>query len=42
MGGREVEFVDREASDGRLLPEYRVAWESPATLQAMTERPLRP
>lgn len=42
MGGREVEYVDREASDGRLLPEYRVAWESPATLQAITERPLRP
>lgn len=32
VGGTEVEFVDREASDGRSLPEYRVAWSSPQAL----------
>jgi GNAT superfamily N-acetyltransferase len=32
MGGREVELVDKLASDGRLLPEYRVAWDRPAAL----------
>jgi GNAT superfamily N-acetyltransferase len=36
MGGTEVEFVDREASDGRALPEYRVAWTSPTVLIAAT------
>lgn len=36
MGGAEVEFVDRAASDGRDLPEYRVAWTSPAALMAAT------
>lgn len=36
VGGKEVELVDREASDGRLLPEYRVAWDSPASLLAAT------
>lgn len=36
VGGSEVEFVDREASDGRKLPEYRVAWTSPAALIAAT------
>jgi GNAT superfamily N-acetyltransferase len=36
MGGAEVEFVDREASDGRSLPEYRVAWTSPAVLIGAT------
>lgn len=35
-GGTEVEFVDREASDGRALPEYRVAWDSPDALIAAT------
>ncbi len=35
-GGREVERIDREASDGRMLPEYRVAWESPIALQSAT------
>ena len=40
-GGREVERVDREASDGRLLPEYRVAWESPAALQTATQHARR-
>jgi GNAT superfamily N-acetyltransferase len=39
MGGREVEYVDREASDGRALPEYRVAWESPMALHRATEGP---
>lgn len=32
VGGREVELVDKLASDGRLLPEYRVAWDSPSAL----------
>ncbi|AMW06153.1 GNAT family N-acetyltransferase [Gemmatimonas phototrophica] len=32
MGGREVELFDKLASDGRLLPEYRVAWDRPAAL----------
>lgn len=36
VGGSEVEFVDRAASDGRDLPEYRVAWNSPAALIAGT------
>jgi hypothetical protein len=27
-----VELVDKLASDGRLLPEYRVAWDTPAAL----------
>jgi hypothetical protein len=36
MGGAEVEFVDRAASDGRDLPEYRVAWTSPPALMAAT------
>jgi GNAT superfamily N-acetyltransferase len=32
VGGREVELIDKLASDGRLLPEYRVAWDTPAAL----------
>lgn len=35
-GGREVELVDRAASDGRVLPEYRVAWGSPSALISAT------
>jgi hypothetical protein len=31
-----VEFADRAAGDGRDLPEYRVAWTSPAALMAAT------
>ena len=36
MGGKEVEFVHREASDGRSLPEYRVAWATPLALMNAT------
>jgi uncharacterized damage-inducible protein DinB/GNAT superfamily N-acetyltransferase len=36
VGGTEVERVDREASDGRLLPEYRVSWPSPSALVSAT------
>lgn len=36
MGGSEVELVDRAASDGRMLPEYRVAWNSPSDLARAT------
>jgi ribosomal protein S18 acetylase RimI-like enzyme len=32
VGGHEVEAIDELASDGRLLPELRVAWQSPAAL----------
>jgi GNAT superfamily N-acetyltransferase len=32
VGGQEVEAVEKEASDGRWLPELRVAWNSPAHL----------
>jgi GNAT superfamily N-acetyltransferase len=36
VGGHEVERTDRAAADGRLLPEYRVAWSSPDALVAAT------
>lgn len=32
VGGAEVEVTDRAAGDGTTLPEYRVAWPSPAAL----------
>lgn len=37
MGGAEVEHVDKLASDGRMLPEFRVAWEDAHALIQATE-----
>jgi GNAT superfamily N-acetyltransferase len=38
VGGVEVEALDQLASDGRVLPELRVAWSSPEALMAATTR----
>jgi GNAT superfamily N-acetyltransferase len=38
VGGAEVEAVEQLASDGRMLPELRVAWSSPTALLAATAR----
>ncbi len=35
--GAEVESIEQLASDGRVLPEQRVAWESPQALMDGTE-----
>lgn len=37
VGGAEVEAVDQLASDGRVLPELRVAWNSPQALLDATQ-----
>ncbi len=37
VGGAEVEAVDQLASDGRVLPELRVAWASPQALLDATQ-----
>jgi GNAT superfamily N-acetyltransferase len=33
VGGHEAELVQQPASDGRVLPEYRVVWETGAALR---------
>lgn len=37
VGGAEVEAVDQLASDGRVLPELRVAWSTPQALLDATQ-----